>query len=67
MVIQRRSLRAQIRDELLQRIKDGSIEAGAGINEAELASEGHDVVGVPGSLRDQLRGEQEPVVGVGVP
>ena len=39
MVIQRRSLRAQIRDELLQRLKDGSIEAGAGINEAELASE----------------------------
>ncbi|NMD46581.1 MAG: GntR family transcriptional regulator, partial [Propionibacterium sp.] len=39
MVIQRRSLRAQIRDELLQRLRDGSIEAGAGINEAELASE----------------------------
>lgn len=39
MVIKRRSLRSQIRDELLQRLKDGSIEAGAGINEAELASE----------------------------
>ena len=39
MVIKRRSLRAQIREELLRRLRDGSIEAGAGINEAELANE----------------------------
>ncbi len=39
MVIKRRSLRAQIREELLRRLRDGSIEAGAGINEAELAKE----------------------------
>ncbi|MFT4297424.1 MAG: GntR family transcriptional regulator [Micropruina sp.] len=39
MVIKRQTLRAQIREELLKRLKDGTIEAGAGINEAELASE----------------------------
>lgn len=39
MVIQRQTLRSQIREELLQRLRDGSIEAGSGINEAELASD----------------------------
>ena len=39
MVIKRQTLRSQIREELLQRLRDGAIEAGSGINEQELAEE----------------------------
>ena len=39
MVIRRQTLRSQIRTELLQRLKDGTIEAGSGINEQQLAEE----------------------------
>lgn len=39
MVIRRQTLRSQIRTELLQRLRDGTIEAGSGINEQQLAEE----------------------------
>lgn len=39
MAVVRQNLREQIRDELLARLKDGTIQAGEGINEAQLAAE----------------------------
>ncbi|MHA6512417.1 GntR family transcriptional regulator [Tessaracoccus sp. Z1128] len=39
MLIQRQTLRVQVRDELLNRLRRGSIPPGTGINEAALAAE----------------------------
>lgn len=39
MVIQRQTLRSQVREELLQRMKAGDFAPGSGINEAQLATE----------------------------
>lgn len=39
MVIERRTLRAQVRDELLARMRNGRITPGEGVNEIQLAAE----------------------------
>lgn len=39
MAIQRSSLREQIRDELIERIRDGRVQPGESINEVQLASD----------------------------
>lgn len=39
MVIERRTLRAQVRDELLARMRSGRITPGEGVNEIQLAAE----------------------------
>ncbi len=39
MAIERRALREQVRDELLDRMRSGAVEPGEGINEVQLAAE----------------------------
>lgn len=39
MAIERRTLRAQVREELLERMRNGLVQPGEGINEVQLASE----------------------------
>ena len=39
MAIERRTLRAQVREELLERMRNGTVQPGEGINEVQLASE----------------------------
>ena len=39
MVIERRNLRSQVRDELLARMRSGLVQPGEGINEVQLATE----------------------------
>ena len=39
MVIERRNLRSQVRDELLARMRSGLVQPGEGINEVQLANE----------------------------
>lgn len=39
MVIERKTLRAQVRDELLARMRSGAVQPGEGINEVQLAGE----------------------------
>lgn len=39
MVIERRTLRSQVREELLERMRSGTVSPGEGINEVQLAAE----------------------------
>ncbi|MET0854116.1 MAG: GntR family transcriptional regulator [Microterricola sp.] len=39
MAIERRTLRAQVREELLERMRNGTVQPGEGINEVQLAAE----------------------------
>ena len=38
MAIERRTLRSQVREELLERMRNGTVQPGEGINEVQLAA-----------------------------